>query len=162
MNALALETLPIFLDRIVTSATAILLSVTAVLLFSEVIPQAICIGPQQLAIAECTAPLVNFLCWLSAPVTWPIAKSLDCLLGEHKLVRYDNEKLKALVKMHCIDCLKNETHHDVTDNGLDRLQIRMIQSAITSKAKVAHEIEKQISSVYMLSWDQEVTPSLIN
>ena len=37
-NALALETLPIFLDRIIPSQYAILLSVTAVLIFGEVVP----------------------------------------------------------------------------------------------------------------------------
>ena len=47
-NACALEALPIFLDRIVPSAYAILISVVAVLIVGEVIPQAICIGPRQL------------------------------------------------------------------------------------------------------------------
>ena len=45
-NALALESLPIFLDAIVPSHYAILVSVVAVLIVGEVIPQAICIGPQ--------------------------------------------------------------------------------------------------------------------
>ena len=89
-NALALETLPIFLDRVVPSAYAILISVIAVLIVGEVIPQAICIGPQQLAIAECMAPLVLFLMYLTAPISWPIAKLLDIILGEHKLTRFNN------------------------------------------------------------------------
>jgi metal transporter CNNM len=45
-NACALEALPIFLDKIVPSTYAILISVVAVLVVGEVIPQAICIGPQ--------------------------------------------------------------------------------------------------------------------
>lgn len=40
-NALCMEALPIFLDAIVPSAYAILISVIAVLFFGEVIPQAI-------------------------------------------------------------------------------------------------------------------------
>lgn len=44
-NALAMESLPIFLDAIVPSFWAIIISVTAVLFFGEVIPQAICTGP---------------------------------------------------------------------------------------------------------------------
>ena len=110
-NALALETLPIFLDRIVPSQVAILLSVTAVLLFGEVIPQAICIGPRQLMIAECTAPLVTCLCWITMPISLPLAKLLDSLLGEHKLTRFSNVQLEALVKMHCVDYLKEVTDH---------------------------------------------------
>ena len=38
MNALAMEALPIYLDAIVPSAYAILISVAAVLVFGEVIP----------------------------------------------------------------------------------------------------------------------------
>jgi len=38
-NAIANEALPIFLDRIVPSIVAIVISVTAILFFGEVIPQ---------------------------------------------------------------------------------------------------------------------------
>ena len=44
-NAAALETLPIFLGKMVPEHIAIIISVTAVLFFGEIIPQAICIGP---------------------------------------------------------------------------------------------------------------------
>jgi CBS domain containing-hemolysin-like protein len=104
-NAVALETMPIFLDRVVPSHIAILICVTAVLIGGEVVPQAICIGPQQLAIAECTAPLVVCLCYITAPVSWPIAKLLDKMLGEHKLTRFSSTQLEALVQMHCADVM---------------------------------------------------------
>lgn len=41
-NALSMEALPLFLDRLADPVTAILLSVTAVLLFGEIIPQSVC------------------------------------------------------------------------------------------------------------------------
>ena len=44
-NAAAMEALPIFLDAIVPSVLAIVISVTAVLFFGEIIPQAVCTGP---------------------------------------------------------------------------------------------------------------------
>jgi metal transporter CNNM len=40
-----MEALPIFLDNLVPSFWAIVISVTAVLFAGEVIPQAICTGP---------------------------------------------------------------------------------------------------------------------
>lgn len=40
-----MEALPIFLDAIVPSVLAIVISVTAVLFFGEIIPQAVCTGP---------------------------------------------------------------------------------------------------------------------
>ena len=70
-------------------------------------------------IAEYSSPLITLLNWLTAPVSWPIAKALDYIIGEHKLVRYDNEKLKALVKMHCVDTMKDSTQG--TDTGLSNM-----------------------------------------
>lgn len=91
MNALAMEALPIYLDAIVPSAYAILISVVAVLIFGEVIPQAVCTGPKQLVIARYTAPIVLALMYLSCPFTWPMSKILDCILGTHQVVRFKNE-----------------------------------------------------------------------
>jgi metal transporter CNNM len=45
-NAAAMETLPIFLDQIFSSAVAVLISVVLVLFFGEIIPQALCTGPR--------------------------------------------------------------------------------------------------------------------
>lgn len=41
-NAACMEALPLFLDRLLNPVVAILLSVTAILLFGEIIPQAVC------------------------------------------------------------------------------------------------------------------------
>lgn len=41
-NAAAMEALPIFLDKLFSEIVAVLISVTAVLLMGEVIPQAVC------------------------------------------------------------------------------------------------------------------------
>lgn len=41
-NACAMEALPLFLDRLADPVTAILISVTAVLVFGEILPQAVC------------------------------------------------------------------------------------------------------------------------
>ena len=83
-NASAFETLPIFLDKMVSHVEAIILSVTLVLIFGEVVPMAICTGSKQLQIAYYLCPLVYVLMWLTSPVSWPIATCLDYLLGEHK------------------------------------------------------------------------------
>jgi hypothetical protein len=41
-NAVSMEALPLFLDRLADPVTAILISVTAVLVFGEILPQAVC------------------------------------------------------------------------------------------------------------------------
>jgi len=43
-NAGCMEALPLFLDKILPVVSAIIVSVTAVLFFGEIIPQALCTG----------------------------------------------------------------------------------------------------------------------
>jgi metal transporter CNNM len=52
-------------------------------------------------------PFVSALMWITCPISWPIGKLLDLLLGEHKFQRYGNEQLKKLVMLHSIDALKS-------------------------------------------------------
>jgi metal transporter CNNM len=118
-NAGAMETLPLFLDRIVSPELAIVFSVTLVLIFGEVVPQAICTGPNQLCIAYWMCPIVLGLMVIICPVSWTIGKILDCLLGEHKFQRYDNDQLKKLVMLHSIEALKKVEEH--LPEGIDGL-----------------------------------------
>ncbi|CAI5933920.1 unnamed protein product [Closterium sp. NIES-64] len=79
-NAVAMEALPVFLDRLVPPAVAIALSVSFVLLFGEVIPQAVC-SRYGLAVGANLIPLVRCLMLLCWPIAFPIAKVLDYLLA---------------------------------------------------------------------------------
>lgn len=63
-NAAAMETLPLLLNYLVPEYLAIIISVTLVLTFGEIIPQAICTGPDQIKIASGLAPLTKVRKWL--------------------------------------------------------------------------------------------------
>lgn len=89
-NALALETLPIYLSKAVSELVAIGFAVLGVLVVGEIIPQSLCTGPNQLRIAEFCCPIVLGLMYVTAPISWPIAKVLDRLIGEHKASRFNN------------------------------------------------------------------------
>ena len=80
-NAFAMEALPIFLDKLMPEYLAIILSVSLVLVFGEVLPQAICTGPDQIKIASMVAPMTKCLMYICSPISYPIAKLLDYLLG---------------------------------------------------------------------------------
>ena len=68
MNATANEALPIFLDKIVSEAVAIILSVTLLLIFAEIIPSAVFTGPAQLKIAAAFVGIV----WVFVGLFFPI------------------------------------------------------------------------------------------
>jgi metal transporter CNNM len=59
---------------------AIVISVTAVLLFGEIIPQALCTR-YGLRIGASLTWLVKLLMIIEFPIIWPIAKLLDWLFG---------------------------------------------------------------------------------
>ncbi|KDO32086.1 hypothetical protein SPRG_03306 [Saprolegnia parasitica CBS 223.65] len=104
-NAAANEALPIFLARLMPEAQAVVVSVTCVLLFGEILPSAIFTGKSQLAIASYLMPVVQLLMMLASPVAYPISKVLDCLLGkDHNGTRYKRKELKALIT------LQQQTH----------------------------------------------------
>jgi len=104
INSLANEALPLFLDKIVPSHVAILLSVTAVLIFGEILPTAIFTGPNQIPLAASMSPLVTALMAILCPIAWPIAKILDRAMkhdtnssGISKA--YAREEISALVRI---------------------------------------------------------------
>jgi len=64
-------------------------------------------------------PVVSVLMWVTWIISFPIAKFLDWLLGEHKFQRYDNDQLKKLVLLHSVNALKSvEDHIPEGINGL--------------------------------------------
>ncbi|GMH80356.1 hypothetical protein TrLO_g5518 [Triparma laevis f. longispina] len=109
-NAGANECLPLFLDKMVPSYIAIILSVTIVLFFGEIFPSAIFTGPSQLRIAYYLSPVVKFLMTIVFPITYPIAWCLDYALGHsHGVVTYSRRELQALVEIQHEEGIRKKT-----------------------------------------------------
>jgi len=142
-NAAAMETLPIFLDRMVSSVIAIVISVTAVLLFGEIIPQALC-AHYGLAIGAKLAWLVKGLMYLTFIVSWPISILLDLVLGEESAVFYRRTELKELVSIHAADNTEGEGGPLTTD------ECTIIKGALDMKTKTVQDAMTPIESVFML------------
>lgn len=98
MDTIAYETLPLFLDVLVPAWVAILLSVTLILLFGEIIPSAIFTGPHQLYLAARMTPMVKFFMFILYPVAGPLGKLLDHLVSDEG-EGYNRTELSALVRI---------------------------------------------------------------
>ena len=84
MNAIANEALPLFLDELLPGKYAsILVSVTLVLFFGEIVPSALFTGPNQVEISAKLVPLVKAVMIVLTPLAVPIAKLLDRVLHSH-------------------------------------------------------------------------------
>ncbi|KAF7813762.1 DUF21 domain-containing protein [Senna tora] len=139
-NACAMEALPIYLDRIFNEYLAIILSVTFVLFFGEVIPQAIC-SRYGLAVGANVIWLVRLLMIICYPIAYPIGKMLDWVLG-HNQALFRRAQLKALVSIHSQEAGKGgELTHDETT---------IISGALDLTEKTAQEAMTPIESTFSL------------
>ncbi|PRQ38844.1 putative gliding motility-associated protein GldE [Rosa chinensis] len=139
-NAGAMEALPIYLDKLFNQYVAIILSVTFVLFFGEVIPQAICTR-YGLAVGSNFVWLVRILMIICYPIAYPIGKILDCVLG-HNEALFRRAQLKALVSIHSKEEGKGgELTHDETT---------IISGALDLTEKTAEEAMTPIESTFSL------------
>ncbi|KAA8536312.1 hypothetical protein F0562_028790 [Nyssa sinensis] len=140
-NAAAMEALPIFLDSLVSAWGAILISVTLILLFGEIIPQSVC-SRHGLAIGAAVAPVVQVLVWICFPVAFPISKLLDFLLGHGHVALFRRAELKTLVNLHGNEAGKGgELTHDETT---------IIAGALELTEKTAKDAMTPISETFAI------------
>ncbi|OVA07271.1 CBS domain [Macleaya cordata] len=151
-NAVAMETLPIFLDSLITAWGAILISVTLILLFGEIIPQSVC-SRHGLAIGAAVAPIVHVLVWICYPVAYPISKLLDFLLGDRHAALFRRAELKTLVDMHGNEAGKGgELTHDETT---------IIAGALELSEKTAGDAMTPISDTFAIDINAKLDRDLM-
>ncbi|KAG6492894.1 hypothetical protein ZIOFF_047864 [Zingiber officinale] len=137
--------LPIFLDALVPAWGAILISVTLILAFGEIIPQAVC-SRYGLSVGAKTAGLVRVLLLIFFPVAYPISKLLDWILGKGHFALMRRAELKTLVDMHGNEfsrwiCKGGELTHDETT---------IITGALELTQKTAKDAMTPISDTFSL------------
>nr|XP_022294632.1 DUF21 domain-containing protein At4g33700-like isoform X1 [Crassostrea virginica] len=151
-NAAAVEAMPIFLDRISSPVIAIVVSVTAVLLFGEVVPQAICTR-FGLAIGATLAPVVYILMGLLFVIAWPLSKLLDCVLGEDHGTFFRRAQLKVLVDLHGPNSQANLNNHNPDEDDDEPLtvdEVLIIKGALDMKNKTVKDAMLPLCDVFMI------------
>ncbi|KAJ7518786.1 hypothetical protein O6H91_20G008400 [Diphasiastrum complanatum] len=152
-NALAMEALPIFLDKLVAAWGAILISVTLVLLFGEIIPQAIC-STYGLAVGATLAPFVRVLVWIVFPLSYPISKLLDLFLGKGHTALFRRAELKTLVGFHEKEAGKGgDLTHDETT---------IIAGALDLTEKSAGDAMTPIESTFSIDVNAKLDAETMN
>uniref|UniRef100_A0A7N0V534 CNNM transmembrane domain-containing protein n=1 Tax=Kalanchoe fedtschenkoi TaxID=63787 RepID=A0A7N0V534_KALFE len=152
-NALAMESLPIFLDKLVPPWAAILISVTLILMFGEILPQAICTR-YGMTVGARMAPFVRILLMLFFPIAYPISKVLDWMLGKGHAALLRRAELKTFVDFHGNEAGKGgDLTHDETT---------IIGGALEMTEKTAKDAMTPISKAFTLDLDGILTLDLLN
>ncbi|KAL8272123.1 hypothetical protein Esti_003966 [Eimeria stiedai] len=177
-NSLAMEALPLFLDRLVSPFHAVLLAVTLILFFGEILPQAICTGRNQLAVAAIMTPLVRLLLVAFAVVAIPVAALLDRLLQpSHAAAFYGRSHLRALIGLHQRGrrrLLREASSEGSGDNGalsgaagetaspwLNKDEVMVIQGALDMASKTIGDFLVPLNEVYQLEKNTKLTPDVM-
>lgn len=143
-NVITNETLPIVLDRCFDGGwKAVVISSALVVVFGEIIPQAVCVR-YGLQVGALFSPLVLALMYIMYPVAYPIALLLDYILGEHHGTVYKKSGLKSLVNL----------HHTVGVERLTQDEVTIISAVLDLKEKQVLEIMTPIETVFTISADK--------
>ncbi|XP_042032536.1 DUF21 domain-containing protein At2g14520-like [Salvia splendens] len=140
-KSLATEALPLFLDRILPFWFAILVSIILVVAFVEVIPQAVCTR-HGLGFGAKLALFVRLLLLILSPVSYPVSKVLDWLLGENHPLIFRRAELKTLVDLHGVKAGKGG---DLTDD-----ETNIISGALGMVEKKAKDAMTPLSKAFSL------------
>ncbi|CAI9092303.1 OLC1v1027502C1 [Oldenlandia corymbosa var. corymbosa] len=152
-NSLAMEALPIFLDALLPAWGAVLISVTLILAFGEIIPQAVC-SRYGLSIGAKLSPLVRLLVIVVFPLSYPISKLLDSLLGKQHSALLRRAELKTLVDLHGNEAGKG--------GELTRDETTIISGALDLTEKTAKDAMTPLSRIFALDLNSKLDDNLMN
>ncbi|KAI8825772.1 uncharacterized protein EV422DRAFT_491423, partial [Fimicolochytrium jonesii] len=156
-NVVINETLPILFDSLVGGGiAAIIISTGLVVLFGEIIPNAIC-ARNGLAVGAAFAPLVKMCMWIMAPLSWPIAKLLDALLGHEEGTIYARAQLKTLIRIHEV----NQEGSNGSCGDLIHDEVGIISAVLDLKDKSAKQIMTPLDDVFMMEINQVIDVQMI-
>ncbi|XP_032434826.1 metal transporter CNNM4 isoform X6 [Xiphophorus hellerii] len=140
-NVLVNTTLTILLDDLTKSGLgAVVASTVGIVIFGEIVPQALC-SRHGLAVGANTILLTKLFMLLTFPLSWPISKILDCVLGQEIGTVYNREKLVEMLKV-------TEPYNDLVKEELN-----MIQGALELRTKTVEDIMTPLGNCFMISSD---------
>ncbi|XP_036450486.1 metal transporter CNNM4 isoform X3 [Colossoma macropomum] len=140
-NVLVNTTLTIFLDDLIGSGLgAVVASTVGIVIFGEIVPQALC-SRHGLAVGANTILLTKFFMLLTLPLSFPISKLLDYVLGQEIGTVYNREKLVEMLKV-------TEPYNDLVKEELN-----MIQGALELRTKTVEDVMTPLNNCFMIRSD---------
>lgn len=151
-NVLVNSTLTIFMDELTSGVFAIISSTLAIVIFGEIIPQALC-SRHGLAVGASTIYITYLFMGITFPLSFPISLLLDKLLGEEIGNVYDRERLMEYIRV------------TKDYNRLEADEMNIISGALKFKNIRVSAVMTPIDDVFMLPYSTTLnfeTISLIN
>ncbi|KAI5467764.1 hypothetical protein BGZ63DRAFT_410645 [Mariannaea sp. PMI_226] len=144
-NVVVNESLPVVLDRTLGGGVAAVVGSTVlIVIFGEIVPQSVCVR-YGLPIGGYMSKPVLALMYLTGPISYPIAKLLDWILGEDHGTVYKKSGLKTLVTLH-------KSLGELSER-LNQDEVTIITAVLDLKDKPVAEVMTPMADVYTLAED---------
>ncbi|KRY29679.1 Metal transporter CNNM2 [Trichinella spiralis] len=151
-NVIVNSAISILFDDLTSGVIALVISSLGIVIFGEILPQAIC-SRYGLAVGAYTVVMTRFFMLLTAPLSWPISKILDKCLGEEVGQIYNKERLLELIRLS-----KEGKAGDLRDCQ----EVQIVTGALELARKTVSDVMTNIRDVFMLSSDVVLTPTAVN
>ncbi len=150
-NVAVNSTLAIFLGNIASGIIAGLVATGLIVVFGEIIPQAIFIR-YAMRIGSKTSWLVKFFIFILYPFCWPISLILDKILSKEMPIVYSKKELIKIV----------EENEDSPKSDIDADEERIVKGALSYSNKTAEQIMTPRTVVFALEIDTVLNKTLLN
>mmetsp|Transcript_2089 Transcript_2089/g.7579 ORF Transcript_2089/g.7579 Transcript_2089/m.7579 type:complete len:516 (+) Transcript_2089:328-1875(+) len=140
--------LSILLADFTSGFVGFLLSTGIIVVCGEIVPQAVC-SRHGLAVGYYTVWIVWIFLIVLLPISYPISKVLDCVLGRELGTIYSRQELKKLFDLH-------STYSDITKE-----ETTILAGALEFGSKRVEVVMTPLEKVYMISIDDVLSRELI-
>lgn len=145
-NVTVNTTLSIFLGSIASGFVAGLTATTLIVLFGEIIPQAV-ISRYALWFGAKTLWFTKLVIFIAYPIAYPIARTLDYFLGSELPQTYSNKELMDIISEH-----EGSEH-----SSIDKDEERIVHGALQFSHRRVREVMTPADQVVMYDEQQKLT-----
>jgi len=149
-NVLVNNTLAIYMGEMFTGTFAIIVATALIVIFGEIIPQALC-SRYPLQIGAAAAPVFKIFMYALWIICKPLSWVMDKALGPEPPTRHTKFEITEMVKDHQLD----------NASDIDLKEANTVLGALTFSDKTAREVMTPKRDVYRFYEDQKLTSELI-
>lgn len=141
-NVLVNSSLTVLLDSVLPGGIyAIIASTLTIVMFGEIIPQAIC-SRHGLVVGAWTIPLTFFFMIITFPISFPLSVILNLVLGKEIGAVYNRDQLLQLLSV-------TKEHHDLENDEVD-----IISGVLAYKKKTAEDVMTKFDDIFCINIDR--------
>lgn len=149
-NVAVNSTVAIFLGNIATGVVAGIIATGLIVVFGEILPQAI-FSRYALQLGAKSVWLVRIFIFIFYPVAYPLSWMLDKILGEELATIWDKREIEEIIKH----------HEDAAESDIDADEERILLGALSFSNMTAKMTATPRPVVFTLRYEQVIDKALI-